>query len=200
MMTRKSPQTGVIKAAARMLIALFTAFFGTVQLSMTVCRIDPGAAWTDWLCHTHRFASPLVSFAFLFALTLLVLSRRSATFRRPFAVLLLLAYALYSVVDTFEFRFWWLALLTVATLIAAIGVALKARWGALVTYAISALFVIYWSWGVITAARVGFFQSRPPIGSGTLAGPRNRLRAPGRLLLLRRQAGRRAARLNFSRS
>ena len=154
---------GVIKAAARILIALFTAFFGTVQLSMTVCRIAPGAAWTDWLCHTHRFASSLLSFAFLFALTLLVLSRRSAAFRRPLAVLLLFAYGLYGLVDTFEFRLWWLALLTVAVLVAAIGVALKARWGSLVTYAISALFVIYWLWGVITAARVGYFQSRPPL-------------------------------------
>lgn len=153
----------VIKAAARTLIALFAAFFGTLQLSMTVCRIAPGAAWTRWLCHTHWFASPLLSFAFLFALTLLVLSRRSAAFRRPLAVLLLLAYAVYGLVDTFEFQLGWLAIVPVVALIAAIGVALKVRWGTLVTYAISALFVIYWLWGVITAARVGFFQSRPPL-------------------------------------
>ena len=68
-----------------------------------------------------------------------------------------------SFIDTFEFQFWWLALIPVAALIAAIGVALKARWGTFVTYAMSALFVIYWSWGVIRAARVGVFQSRPPL-------------------------------------
>ena len=130
---------------------------------MTVCRIAPGAAWTRWLCHAHWLASPLLSFAVVFAFTLLVLSRRSAACRRPLAVLLLLAYALYGVVDAFELQLWWLALVPVTALIAAIGVALKARWGALVTYAISALFVIYWLWGIITAARVGVFQSVPPL-------------------------------------
>jgi len=161
----------VIKAAVRTLAALFAAFFGTLQLSMTTCRLVPGASWTRSLCHDHSIASSLLSFVCLFALTLLILSRRSAAFRRPLAALFLLAYAFYGLVYAFEYQLWWLALVPVAALAAAIGVALQARWGALVTYAISALFVIYWSWGVITAARVGAFQSRPPLEAALMLVP-----------------------------
>jgi hypothetical protein len=161
----------VIKATVRTLVALFAAFFGTLQLSMTVCRLEPGASWTHSLCHTHSIASPLLSFACLFALTLLVLSRRSAAFRRPLAVLFLLAYAIYGLVEAFEYQLWWLALVPVAALAAAIGVALRARWGTLATYAISALFVIYWLWGVITAALGGVFQSRPPLEAALMLVP-----------------------------
>ncbi len=77
----------VIKAVVRTLVALFAAFFGAFQLSMTVCRPMPGTDWTRWLCHAHSTAFLLLSFACLFALTLLVLSGRFAAFRRPLAVL-----------------------------------------------------------------------------------------------------------------
>jgi hypothetical protein len=159
------------KAAVRTLVGLFAGFFGTLQLSMTGCQLAPGAPWTRWLCDSHRLASSLMSIAFLFALTLMALSRRSAAFRRPIAVLLLLAYGLYGLDDAFESQLWWLAVLPAVALAAALGIALRARWGTLVTYAISALFVIYWSWGIITAARVGIFQSRPPLEAALMLVP-----------------------------
>ncbi len=56
-------------------------------------------------------------------------------------------------------------------LAAAIGVALRARWGTLVTYAISALFAIYWSWSVIAGARAGEFQSNPPLVAALMLVP-----------------------------
>jgi hypothetical protein len=150
----------VAKAAVRVLIALFAAFFGTVQLSMTFC---PALSWTQQLCHTHRIASPILSFALLFALTLLVLSRRYVGLRLPLAVVLLLSYGIHGVMDAIGYQLWWFALVPVVALAAAVGVGMRARWGTLLTYAISILFVLYWSWGIVTAARTGFFGSRPAL-------------------------------------
>lgn len=153
----------VAKVAARTLATIFAAFFGTLQLSMTTCQPRPTSALTRSLCQAHLITSSVVVFGLLFALSLLVLSTRMAALRRPLAVLLLVAYAIYGFVSTIEYQSWWLALVPVTALAAAIGVALRARWGTRLTYAISALFVIYWLWGVVTAARVGAFQSHPPL-------------------------------------
>jgi hypothetical protein len=100
-----------------------------------------------------------------------VAEQASRRLRRPLAVLLLLAYAIYGLVEAFEYQLWWLALVPVAALAAGIGVALRARWGTLTTYAISILFVMYWLWGVITAALGGVFQSRPPLQAGLMLVP-----------------------------
>jgi hypothetical protein len=43
--------------------------------------------------------------------------------------------------------------------------------GTIVTYAISALFVTYWSSGVIAAARAGAFQSSPPLQAALMLVP-----------------------------
>jgi hypothetical protein len=115
----------VIKAAVRTLVALFVAFFGTLQLSMTGCALAPDAAWTRWVCHTHRIASPIFVFAVLLALTLLALSRRFLAWRVPLAVVLLLSYGVYGISDAVNYRLWWLALVPVIALAAAAGVGLR---------------------------------------------------------------------------
>jgi hypothetical protein len=86
-------------------------------------------------------------------------------------VLLLIAYAIYGISYAFRYQAWWLALVPVAALAAAIGVALRARWGSLLIYAISALYAIYWSWGVVTAARTGVFQSVRPLQAALMLVP-----------------------------
>ncbi len=151
----------VIKSAVRTLVALFAAFFGTLQLSMSGCALAPGAAWTQWLCHSHSIASSILLFGVLLALTLFALSRRCMAWRVPMAVVVLLSYGIYGIIDVIGYRLWWLALVPVVALAAAAGVGLRARWGTLLTYAISALFALFWSWGVVTAARVGLFRSQP---------------------------------------
>lgn len=159
----------VAKTVARISAALFTAFFGTIQLRMTACV--PRESWARWLCDNHPITFLLAPFVCLFAVTMLTLSNRYSTLRRPLAVFLLLAYSAYGFVEVFQSRSWLLALVPVSTVAAATGVALKARWGALMTYAISALFLIYWVWGVVTAARVGVFQSRPPLEAALMLIP-----------------------------
>jgi hypothetical protein len=153
----------VIKTAVRTLVAFFAGFFGTVQLSMTTCPFAPKAAWVLWLCRVHPLVSSALSFVFLFALTLVVLSHTRATWRVPLAVMLLLSYGVYGIVDAIGYRAWWLALVPVCALAAAVGVGLRARWGTLLTYAICSLFALYWAWGVITAARSGAFLSQPSL-------------------------------------
>jgi hypothetical protein len=113
----------------------------------------------------------MVSIALLFALTLLILDNRSAALRRPLAVLLLIAYAVYGFSDAFRYQAWWLVLVPVTALAAAIGISLRARWGSLLIYAISALFAIYWSWGVVTAAKAGTFQSVPLLEAALMLVP-----------------------------
>jgi hypothetical protein len=151
------------KAVVRILAALFAAFFGTVQLSMTVCAPPANGAWAQWPCHSHPFVSSALSFMTLLVLTLLALSRRRAQWRMPLAVVLLLTYGLYGVVDAIGYRAWWLALAPVVAAAAAVGVGLRARWGTLMTYAVSALFALYWTWFVAAAALNGTFSSRPPL-------------------------------------
>lgn len=153
----------MIKSVVRALAALFVGFFGTVQLSMTGCQLAPEAALSRWVCKSHPIASCLLTFALLFALTLLLLSRRLAATRRPVAVLLLTAYAVYGIQQAFEFRLWWVALVAAAFAAGALGVAVRARWGTVVTYAISVLFVLYWLWSMATAARAGVFQTGSPL-------------------------------------
>jgi len=153
----------VFKATVRLLAALFIAFYGTVQLSMTVCDRTPRPALIQWVCHTHSMASPLLTFALLLALTLFVLSHRCMILRLPLAVLFLLGYGIYGVMDATGYGLWWRALVPVAALAAAVGVALRARWGTLLTYAVSALYALLWSWAAIAAVRAGYFGSQPSL-------------------------------------
>ena len=161
----------VIKSIVRGLAALFVGLLGSLQLSMTGCQFAPEAALSRWVCKTHPLASLLLTFPLLFALTLLMLSRRFAAFRRPVAVLLLAAYAVYVAHQAFEFRLWSLALLAMAFGAGALGVGMRTRWGTRVTYAISALFVLYWLWGVVMAAREGVFQMSPPLEAALSLAP-----------------------------
>jgi hypothetical protein len=150
-----------IKTAVRIVVALFVAFFGTLQLSMTMQAAIPADAWIRRICRVHPIMSPTLSFATLLAITFLVLSRRCAAWRIPLAVVLLLSYGIYGIVEAIEYRAWWLALAPVVALAAAVGVGLRARWGALLTYVISILFALYWLWGIVTVARDGTLFSLP---------------------------------------
>jgi hypothetical protein len=153
----------VMKAAARILSAVFVGLFGTLELSLTVCRISAVAVWTRQLCTAHPIVSPLLSFALLFFLTLMLLSRRCMVWRVPIAVLLLVSYGLYGIADAIGYGVWWIALVPAVALLAAIGLGLRQRWGTLLTYAISVLFGVYWVWGILAAIRAGTFASRPPL-------------------------------------
>jgi hypothetical protein len=162
---------GVIKFLVRALATLFAAFFGTLQVSMTGCALAPGAAWTRWLCHSHSVASSILLFAILFVFTVLVLSRRCVAWRVPIAAVLLVSYGIYGIIDAIEYQLWWLALVPVVALAAAAGIGLRARWGTLLTYAIAALFALYWSWGVVMAVRGGVFGSRPLLENALMLVP-----------------------------
>ena len=153
----------MIKAIVRTTAALVVALFCTVQITISVCQPATTLALTRSLCQTHSLLSWVLTFAVLFAVTLLALSTRFARLRNWFAVGLLVAYAAYGFVSVFDYRTWQLAPLPLAVLIAAVGVALKARWGTFATYAVTAVFAIYIVWGLIAAARAGYLRSVPPL-------------------------------------
>ena len=115
------------------------------------------------LCATHPFALPLLSFAVLFSLTLMLLGRRCAAWRVPTTVVLLVSYGAYGVTYAIEYGPWWVAIAPLVALLAAVGIGLRQRWGTLVTYAISLLFGLYWAWGIVVAIHAGTFTSVPPL-------------------------------------
>jgi hypothetical protein len=149
-----------LKTSIRLLVTLFAALFGTLQLSMTIQALLPADAWVRQMCHAHPIVSPGLSFVTLFAITLLVLSRRCAAWRLPLAVVVLASYGIYEIVEAVHYRAWSLALAPLVALGSAVGVGLRASWGAFLTCALSTFFVVYWIWGVVTAARNGTFVSR----------------------------------------
>lgn len=150
----------VLKTFVRLVVALFAALFGTLQLLMTIQAFVPADAWVRKICHAHPIVSPGLSFVTLFAITLLLLSRRCTVWRLPLAVILLAGCGIYGIVEAIHYRAWWLALAPLVALASAVGIGLRARWGALLTYALSTLFVVYWIWGIVTAARNGILDSR----------------------------------------
>src|SRR5438309_217735 len=114
-----------MKSVIRVLIALFGAFFGSLQIQMSGCRPGlPGQPWKDWLCGNHVPRTWLILIPFLFVVLMLLLGKRSVVFRRPISVLLLVIYGIYGVLDSFEWRAWWLALVPIGALLAAIGIVL----------------------------------------------------------------------------
>lgn len=149
-----------LKTLIRLAVALFAALFGTLQLSMTIQALLPVDAWVRQVCHGHPIVSAGLSFVTLFAITLLLLSRRWAASRLSLAVMLLACYGIYGVVEAVQYRAWWLALGPLVALASGVGVGLRARWGALLTCALSTLFVLYWIWSIVTAARNATFVSR----------------------------------------
>ena len=113
----------------------------------------------------------LACFVGLFELTLVLLSRRYAIVRRPIAVVLLGAYSVYGFNYAYEYQLWWLTLVPSASMAAAVGVALKTRWGTWATYGTTTLFLGYWLWGIIAAARMGTFESISPLQSALMFVP-----------------------------
>jgi hypothetical protein len=160
----------LIKVAVRALAALFAAFFGTLQLKITGCQLASGSDWAASICHARPILW-LACFGGLFSVTLVALSRRFAFVRRPIAVVLLAAYALYGFDYAYEYKSWRLALVPSAVMAAAVGVALKTQWGTWLTYGTTTLFLGYWLWGIFAAARVGTLQSTPRLQAALMFVP-----------------------------
>ena len=160
----------LIKVAVRALGALFAASFGTFLYKFSGCHLAPDSSWAASTCHAGPMAW-LACFVGLFSLTLVLLSRRYAIVRRPTAVVLLAAYSVYGFNYAFEYRSWWLTLVPSAFMAAAFGVALRTRWGTWATYATTTLFLGHWLWGIIAAARMGTFESIPPLQSALMFVP-----------------------------
>jgi hypothetical protein len=96
---------------------------------------------------------------------MLLLGKRSVVFRRPISVLLLVVYGIYGVLDSFEWRAWWLALVPIGALLAAIGIVLRKVWGRVLISALSLLFALYWIWSIGVAIHSGYLTSARPLQS-----------------------------------
>ena len=159
-----------IKVSVSVLGALFAASFGTLLFKFTDCRLSSNSSWAASICPTGTVAW-WAFFVGLFSLTLVLLSRRYAIVRRPTAVVLLAAYSVYGFHYAFEYQSWWLTLVPLAFMAAAVGVALRTRWGTWATYGTTTLFLGNWLWGIIAAARAGTFESLRPLQSALMFVP-----------------------------
>ena len=160
----------LIKASVRALGALFAASFGTLQLKITGCELASGSSWAASICHARPILW-LACFVGLLSFTLVLLSRRYAIVRRPIAAALLAAYSIYGFDYAFEYKSWWLTLVPSAFMAAAVGVALRTRWGTWMTYITTTLFLGNWLWAIIAAARIGTFESVPPLQTALMFVP-----------------------------
>jgi hypothetical protein len=160
----------LIKVAVRALAALFAASFGTLHIKIMGCQLASGSSSATSICHA-RPVFWLACFVGLFSFTLVVLSQRYAIVRRPIAAALLAAYSLYGFNYAFEYKSWWLTLVPSAFLAAAFGVAWKTQWGTWLTYGTTMLFLGHWLWGIIAAARIGTFESIPPLQTALMFVP-----------------------------
>jgi uncharacterized membrane protein (UPF0136 family) len=155
-----------MKLVIRVLIALFGASFGSLQIQMSGCR--PGLLeqpWSGWLCGNHVPRTLLILIPFLFVVLLFLLGKRSVIFRRPISVLLLVIYGIYGILDSFEWRAWWLALVPIGALLAAVGIVSGNAWGRVLIWALSLLFALYWIWSIGVAIHSGYLTSARPFQS-----------------------------------
>jgi hypothetical protein len=152
-----------MKVLIRACIALFGAVFGSLVASVSTCSYaanrSPWPHWADFVCGYNVWALWLVTAPLFFAVTALLLGRHVIRFRRHMVVVLLVMYGLYGTVHLVSINAWSMALLPVATLVAAGGVTLRKRWAQYLVYVLSLLWVAQWSYYVWRAANSGYFQS-----------------------------------------
>ncbi len=117
-----------MKVLIRACIALFGAVFGSLVASVSTCSYaasrSPWPHWADFVCGHNVWALWLVTAPLFFAVTALLLGRHVIRFRRHMVVVLLVMYGLHGTVHLVSINAWSMALLPVATLVAAGGVAL----------------------------------------------------------------------------
>jgi hypothetical protein len=156
----KSTDLGSMKRILRILIALFGSVFSAGLTSASMCGPSQGLTsrprWADVVC-AHVPYAWLVLIPILFAFFHFLLGRSCAPFRRHIVVVLWLIYGLYGCVFWIDWQRGWTALYPLASIAAAVGVALQKFWGRLLVYAMSALFIAGWCWGTAVAARAGTF-------------------------------------------
>jgi hypothetical protein len=152
-----------MKSIIRILIALFGAFFGSLQINMISCRHGiPERPWSHWFCENQLWTWPVLLLV-LFTALMLLLGKHFVAFRRPISVFLLLLYGVYGILYAIEWRVWWPALVPIGSVLAAVGIALRKVWGRLIVCAFSLVFTLYWCWSVAYAVLSGYMTSVRPL-------------------------------------
>ena len=92
-----------LKSVVRVLIALFGAFFGSLQIQMSGCQLGVlGPSWSGWLCGHHVPQTWLLLIPILFIALMLILGNRLTAFQHSICVALLFVYGSYGVFDSIE--------------------------------------------------------------------------------------------------
>src|SRR5215467_5313959 len=121
-----------MKVLIRVGVALFGAMFGSLAASVSTCSYaasrSPWLRWADFVCGHNVWVFWLLSALPLFVLFTVLLGRHAKRFRRQMVVVLLTIYGVYALIHVATIKAWWVALFPLATLVAAVGVALSKRW------------------------------------------------------------------------
>lgn len=176
----------------RVIVSLVCAVFGGLTISVGICNWQPRPSWAGGVCRSHVELIWLVSVPLLFSLVYLAMANRTRAFRRPIAAVLLSVYGIYGVAHALQTREWWVWVLSLCALSAAIGVFIRKRWAYALVLGISACIcgaVGLWSLSrskcrIFSAIPLGRENPIPASGYGVLA--------HGQLLLLRGEPARSA--------
>jgi hypothetical protein len=153
-----------MKAFTRVLIALFGAFFVSLYAQVSVCR--PGILEqpsNQWLCGHRLLPTWLLLIPVFFIALMLLLGKHCVAYRRTMSVLLLSTYGIYAAFESVNLHAWWQVSFSVAMLLAAVGIALRKRWGSVLVCALSLLFGVYYIWSVGVAVHSGYLKTVRPL-------------------------------------
>jgi hypothetical protein len=174
-----------MKAFTRVLIALFGAFFVSLYAQVSVCRPGiPEQPSNQWLCGHRLLPTWLLLIPVFFIALMLLLGKHCVAYRRTMSVLLLSTYGIYAAFESVKLHAWWQVSFSVAMLLAAVGIALRKRWGSVLVCALSLLFVLHLVGRCRRSLRLPENSQTPR--SRALICTRHRIRTTCRLLLLRR--------------
>lgn len=145
----------------RVIVSLVCAVFGGLTISVGICNWQPRPSWAGGVCRSHVELIWLLSVPLLLSLAYLAMANRTRAFRRPIAAVLLSVYGIYGVAHALQTREWWVWILSLCALAAAIGVFIRKRWAYALVWGLALVYAAQWGYGVYRAASAGYFQQSP---------------------------------------
>ena len=116
----------------------------------------------EGVCRSHVELIWLLSVPLLFGVAYIAVAKRARAFRRYIAAVLLSVYGIYGVAHAVQTREWWVWVIGLCTLAAAIGIVARKRSAYLLVWALALVYAAQWGYGVYRAAAAGGILSLLP--------------------------------------
>jgi len=153
-----------MKSFIRVLIALYGAFFASLYGQVSACPSGTlEQPWKEWLCGHRLLPTWLLLIPVLFIAFMFLLGKHSLAYRRTMSVLLLSTYGIFAAFETVNSHAWWQVPFSVSVLLAAIGIALRKKWGSVLVCALSLVFAVIYAWSVVTGIQSGYIKTVRPL-------------------------------------